>query len=107
MNANTTRTLPDDFRTLLALAQLLERLERTPVERSPDQYRALVQRLSGELANVEPGPDLHALLDACPATAELYENLHYVHAGLCRSPLDESLNAEKRARQLISAAAGR
>ena len=89
MNANTTRTLPDDFRTLLALAQLLERLEQTPVERSPDQYRALVQRLSGELVNVEPGPDLHAFLDACPSTAELYENLHYVHAGLCRSPLDE------------------
>lgn len=104
MNANTTRTLPDNSRTLLTLAHLLERLERTPTPCSPDQYRTLVQRLSAELDSVEPGPDLHALLDACPATAELYENLHYVHAGLCRSPLSASLDAELRARQVIDTA---
>jgi hypothetical protein len=34
------------------------------------------------------------VLGAHPAAAELYENLQYEHAGLCRSPLEAALNAE-------------
>ncbi len=99
--SSLTRTLPQRFRVLLTLAQLLERLERNLGPGSAEQYRSVVDHLSKELVQVEPGEDLHVLLDSFPATAELYENLHYAHAGLCRSPLDASLDAELRAKNVI------
>jgi hypothetical protein len=42
------------------------------------------------------------MLDVHPGVAELYENLHYAHAGLCRHPLDSSLSAEQSAQRLIA-----
>lgn len=89
---------------MLTLAQLLERLERNLTPTAAEQYRSVVEHLTQELAQVEPGEDLHVLLDSFPAAAELYENLHYAHAGLCRSPLDASLAAELRARSMIQRA---
>lgn len=100
MNA-VARTLPESFRVLLTLAQLLERIERKLVPMAADQYRSVVDHLSKELADVPPGEDLDFLLQAFPATAELYENLQYAHAGLCRSPLDASLQAELQARDVF------
>ena len=100
MNTHT-RTLPERFRVLLTLAQLLERLERNLTPTSADQYRSVVSHLSQELVDAEPGKDLNFLLDAFPATSGLYENLQYGHAGLCRSPLDASLEAEQRAKDVI------
>lgn len=100
MNA-VARTLPESFRVLLTLAQLLERMERRLVPMAADQYRSVVDHLSKELADVPPGDDLDFLLQAFPATAELYENLQYAHAGLCRSPLDASLKAELQARDVF------
>ena len=32
---------------------------------------------------------------------ELYENLHYARAGLCRSPLERATEAELQTRQLL------
>ncbi len=86
---------------LLTLAQLLERLERSITPISADQYRSVVRHLSQELGDAEPGEDLDVLLDTFPAMAQLYENLQYAHAGLCRSPLDASLAAELRAQEVI------
>jgi hypothetical protein len=100
MNA-VTRTLPESFRVLLTLAQLLERMERKLVPMAADQYRSVVDHLSKELAEVPPGEDLDFMLKAFPATAELYENLQYAHAGLCRSPLEASLEAELQARSVF------
>jgi hypothetical protein len=96
-----TRTLPERFRVLLTLSQLLQRLERNVTPTSADQYRSVVTHLSTELAEAEPGEDLNILLDTFPATAQLYENLQDAHAGLCRSPLDASLDAELQAQQAI------
>jgi hypothetical protein len=100
MNA-ATRTLPESFRVLLTLAQLLERMERKLVPVAADQYRSVVDHLSKELAEAPPGEDLDFALETFPATAELYENLQYAHAGLCRSPLDASLDAELQARTVL------
>jgi len=44
------------------------------------------------------------VLEAFPAAAQLYENLNYQHAGLCRSPMDASLAAELAARAAIDGA---
>ncbi len=86
------------------LAQLLERLEYSKVPVGAEQYRSVVTRLANALEDIEPNASLRALLDAHPAAAELYENMNYQHAGLCRAPLDVSLSTESRAKDAIARA---
>ncbi|HVZ43135.1 MAG TPA: hypothetical protein VHA82_04935 [Ramlibacter sp.] len=94
-------------KNLVVLARVLERLERSPVRVDADQYRAVIQHLAGELANVPHDAGLEAVLESFPSAAELYENLNYGHAGLCRSPLESSLAAEVAARGIIASARAR
>ena len=86
------------------LAHLLERLDRSAVPVGADQYRSVVMHLVHEFADVESGPELGQLLDRYPAAAELYENVNYAHAGLCRTSLDVSLAAEMQARDVLARA---
>ena len=88
------------------LAQLLERLEHSVVPVGADQYRSVVMHLVNEFADVAPGAALGRLLDHYPAAAEVYENLQYQHAGLCRSALDAAMAAELRAKDAIARAMG-
>jgi hypothetical protein len=44
------------------------------------------------------------VLATFPCTAELYENMQYEYAGLCRSPLEHATHAEVEARRAIEAA---
>jgi hypothetical protein len=97
--------IPERFRVVVTLAQLLERLESSRAPIGADQYRSVARHLADELANAEPGPELEAVLDAFPASAELYENLRYEQAGLCRAPLERSLDTERLARRALEAAA--
>ncbi len=83
------------------LAQLMERLEHSPAPVDAGQYRAVAERLTALLVAQPPGLALTALLDTHPASAELYENHHYQHAGLCRSPLEPALAADIGARAAI------
>lgn len=96
--------IPESLRVVVTLAQLLERLERSPGA-APDQYRSVVRHLGAELARRELDAPLDAVLKAFPATAELYENLRYEHAGLCRSPMDAALIAEMAAVKVLQNAA--
>jgi len=89
-------------RTLVTLAQVLHRLEFGGRPVDPDQYRSVIQHLAAELNSHRPGAGLEAVLNAAPSVAELYENLHYEHAGLCRSPLDAAVQAERLAAQVIA-----
>jgi hypothetical protein len=89
------------FRTAITLAELLQRVEAAPNTIGAGQYRALVLHLDQLLDSLPPGPDLQQLLATFPAAAMVYENRHYGHAGLCRAPLEQSLNSELSARQLI------
>ncbi len=93
--------VPPRLQLLASLGMLLEKLERTPREASPAQYRRVAEELTALLSDAKPDPALERILEAFPATAELYENLRYRHAGLCRSPLDESLSSEQQAVSLI------
>ncbi len=96
--------LPARLHSLAALAALLERLENQPLKASAGQYRGLVQQITSLLAEAETDTHLHALLTAAPATAALYENLHYQHAGLCRAALPIALQAELAATAAIARA---
>jgi hypothetical protein len=95
---------PADLTVIHTLAALLERLDRSAVPVGADQYRAVVSHLAEEFAQAEPDVRLRALLDTHPAAAELYENLNYQHAGLCRSPLAAAASAELAAREAIAGA---
>jgi hypothetical protein len=101
MDTHTRSNGPARLQDLAAMAALLERLEREPRAASAAQYRDVVRCVSDMLAQAEPGPTLDAMLSVAPATAELYENLQYGHAGLCRSPLEASLEAELAAHAAI------
>jgi len=91
-------------RNLVTLARMLERLDRSAVAVDPQQYRGVVEHLAEVLRAMPHDAALEAVLEASPATAELYENLQYQYAGLCRSPLEAALEAELAARTAIDAA---
>jgi hypothetical protein len=103
MNVTPSRALPQHLTVVLTLAHVLQRLESSR-DVGADQYRSVAQRLSDELRRVPADESLGAVLAAHPAAAELYENLNYRHAGLCRSPLEPAMQAELRARQAIERA---
>jgi exonuclease VII small subunit len=102
MNAPRQIELPERFRVVLTLAQLLERLENSAAPVSADQYRSVVRHLADELANLDPGLELDAVLKSFPAATQLYENQRYEQAGLCRAPLELSLNTEQQARSALA-----
>lgn len=88
-------------KNLVVLARVLERLERSPVAVDAEQYRAVVDHLAAELAVAQRDAALEAVLESFPAAAELYENLHYQHAGLCCSPLEPASAAEAVAQAAV------
>ena len=104
MNATPSKALPEHLTVALTLAHVLEQLERGPGPIGAEQYGSVVRYLSEELAKLPVDAGLRAVLDTHPAAAELYENLNYEHAGLCRSPLERALNAELQATQVIARA---
>lgn len=99
-----TSTPTQDLGATYALAHLLERLDHSTVPVDAAQYRSVVVRLAEALAQAVPGAALTTLLERWPATAEVYENINYQFAGLCRSNLDLALAAEIEARRAIERA---
>ena len=61
----------------------------------------MAQRLSQALADTASDDALATVLRAFPAAAQVYENLHYEQAGLCRHPLDQAMPAELTTRALL------
>jgi hypothetical protein len=98
--SNSTQS-PARLAVAVLLSQLLERLDRSGEPVGAEQYLSVVRHLKEEFNDLGAENTLSALLDAYPSAAELYENLNYQHAGLCRSPLESALAAELQARRLI------
>jgi len=89
---------------LAVLAQTLERLDRSARAVDAEQYRTVVARLAAALEAAPRDAALEKVLNAFPSAAQLYENLNYRHAGLCRSPMEAGLAAELAARAAIDGA---
>ena len=104
MAPDSTPSVTTRLETLVALARLLERVENNPTPIGADQYRALILKLKAALAAEIPAPALEAVLSSFPATAELYENMHYAASGLSRSSLDRSVSTEMLASGLMQQA---
>ena len=94
---------------LAIIAQLFERMDRSAASVDPAQYRAVAGRLGEMLeASSSQSSDASAaqrereeVLDAFPAARELYENMRYADAGLCRSPLQQAIDSEVKAHDLL------
>jgi hypothetical protein len=104
MQAQKPIQIPERLRVVVTLSQLLQRLETSAEPVAAIQFQAVVQHLAEELGRTPSDDTLDAVLRAFPSTAELYENLHYEQAGLCRSALELSLNTEMQARAVIARA---
>jgi hypothetical protein len=104
MNATPSKAIPSHLAVVVTLAHVLEQLDRSREPVAADQYQAVVRRLADELAAVPADAALQIVLDAHPGASQVYENLNYEHAGLCRSPLEHALGAEMRAREAIERA---
>jgi hypothetical protein len=100
---NTTPSLTA-HKNLVLLAQILDRLERSAQRVDAEQFRTVARRLAAELEAVPRDAALEVVLATFPAVAEMYENLNYRHAGLCRSALEPALAAELAARAAIEGA---
>lgn len=102
MSAPQVIQVPARLLGVVMLARLLQRLEasREPVD--PEQYRTVVRRLEQALQDTPADEALKSLFKVYPAAGEVYENLHYDHAGLCEAPLEAALNAELQARDVLA-----
>ena len=107
MPAHSFALQRSNLENLAMLAGVFERVERSGTAVDAQQYLVLVDRLKASLAADLPTQGLDAVLAAHPAAAELYENLHYAHAGLCRSPLESAVAAETATRDVLTRLAGR
>ncbi len=94
--------LKSRIENLIAMAQLLERVDAQPTMVGAQQYRNLVRTVQGLLEEEWPEDALRAVLRGCPASAMLYENLHYDRSGLSQSPLDNAVSAELAAQEFIA-----
>jgi hypothetical protein len=101
MSASNIELTRAHLETVIALARILERVERSPGAVDADQYQTIVRRLSAALSRDLPADALQAVLGAHPAAAELYENIHYAQAGLSRSPLERSITTEALATETL------
>jgi hypothetical protein len=95
------------LKTVVSLAHLLECIETGIASASADGYRRLVLRLQDALSEDFPAEVLQAVLSAYPATAQVFENLHYEQSGLSRAPLERSVASELLAKQVLARAARR
>jgi hypothetical protein len=95
--------LKNRIENLIAMAQLLERVDANPTLVGAQQYLNLVNTVKGLLAEDDlPDDALRAVLRACLASALLYENMHYDRSGLSQSPLDAAVASEMAATDLIT-----
>ena len=101
MSTPQAQTLRSSVSTALALAHLLERIDRSSDPIDAAQYQIVVSRLKEALSATLPGAALTAVLNTYPSTAELYENMHYEISGLSRSSLDSAVSAEVLAGKLL------
>ena len=94
--------LKNRIENLIAMAQLLERVDANPAIVGAQQYLNLVNTVKSLLEDDLPEDALRAVLRACPASATLYENMHYDRSGLSQSPLDAAVSSELAASDLIA-----
>lgn len=93
--------LKNRIATLIAMTNLLERVDVRPALVGAEQYRSLVRLVCSLLEQELPDDVLRTVLRASPVVASLYENLHYGRSGLSQSPLDQAVSSELDMRRVL------
>ena len=93
--------LKNRIANLIAMTNLLERVDARPALIGAEQYRSLVRLVCSLLEQELPDDVLRTVLRASPAVALLYENLHYDRSGLSQSQLDQAVSSELEMRGLL------
>jgi hypothetical protein len=75
------------FDNAVELALSLEIAEQNASPATANYYQVIVRQLRRILVRGLPADDLQCVLEAFPATAELFENIHFEKLGLSRAPL--------------------
>jgi hypothetical protein len=96
-----TATVKNQVENLIAMVQLLERVDANPALIGAAQYQSLTRLVQSLLSDELPADVLRTVLRQSPASAVLYENLHYDRSGLSQSPLDRAVDTEMQAAALI------
>ena len=86
---------------IIELSSRLEWLERQSGFGIADEYQVVVARLKRLLALGLPKYVIDPVLDAHPATAELYENITYSQLGLSRATLRMAIGSAIVSIQLL------
>jgi hypothetical protein len=84
------------------LALLLENAERSASPATANKYQVIVRQLRRILVRGLPPNDLQCVLEAFPATAELFENIHFQSLGLSRAPLLNAAYAAAMTKRLMA-----
>jgi hypothetical protein len=105
MTTSSIASVTARLQGVIALAGILERIERSSAPVDADQYQVVVARLKEALSVELPEDALQAVLGAYPCAAGLYENMHYGQSGLSRSSLERSIASEMLAAEALSRAA--
>lgn len=98
---STATSVKSRIENMIAMAQLLERVDANPALIGAAQYQNLARLVQSLLGEALPDDARRAVLRACPAAAALYENLHYDRSGLSQSPLENAVESELAAGELL------
>lgn len=104
MNAATVKSQVEN---LIAMVNLLERVDANPSLIGAAQYQSLSRLVQSLLSDELPVGVLRTVLRNSPAAAVLYENLHYDRSGLSQSHLDHAVSSEMLADTVIQRARAR
>ncbi len=99
---STSLRIPAHLTVAFTLSRLLQRLELSCEAVDAHQYRAVARRLAEELEVLPFDESLSVILKVHPSAGEVYENLHYERAGLCRAPLELSAQTEAETVALLT-----
>lgn len=102
MSTSEIASIRNRLQAVIALAGILEHIERSGAPVDADQYQVVVDRLKAALSEDLPDDVLQAVLNAHPSAAELYENMHYEQSGLSRSSLERSVSSEMLAAEALA-----
>ncbi|OYT98404.1 MAG: hypothetical protein CFE40_10605 [Burkholderiales bacterium PBB1] len=101
MSSPSVESIRESVQTTFWLAHLLEYMEQRGGAVDAQGYRDVVTRLQERLLGPLPDAALAAVLRTYPSAVEVFENLHYAHAGLSCASLECTVLSEVLAARLI------
>jgi len=101
MSSPNVESVRESVHTAFWLAHLLDYMEHCGGAVDAQDYLDIVTRLQQTLSGPLPEAALAAVLRSYTSAAEVFENLHYAHAGLSCASLEGKVLSEVLAARLL------